>query len=116
LLRRNLRGQVRFVGGDDSEILPGIRAFTGARHTFSSQYIRVAGEPVFVLASDNCYLYENLKQHRASATFEPADEKANLAAQERMVSLAGAAERVVPGHDLSQFERFPTKGRIARIR
>jgi glyoxylase-like metal-dependent hydrolase (beta-lactamase superfamily II) len=116
LLRRNLRGQVRLVDGDDVEILPGIRVFTGARHTYSSQYIRVAGEPPFVLASDNCYLYENLKQHRASATFEPADEKANLAAQERMVSLAGSAERVVPGHDPAQFERFPAKGRIAHIR
>ena len=116
LLRRNLRGQVRLVDGDDVEILPGIRALTGARHTFSSQYIHVAGEPPFVLASDNCYLYENLKQHRASATFEPTDEKANLAAQERMVSLAGSVERVVPGHDPAQFERFPAKGRIAHIR
>ena len=116
LTRRNTRGQVRLVAGDDVEIFPGIRVFTGARHTFASQYVRVAGEQPFVLASDNCYLYENLRSHRASATFEPADEPANLAAQERMVALAGSPERVVPGHDPAQFQRFPTTGRVARIR
>ena len=34
----------------------------------------------------------------------------------RMVTLAGGRERVVPGHDLRQFERYPTAGRVARIR
>lgn len=116
LVRRNERGQVRFVNGDDAEILPGVRAYTGARHTFASQYIRVGGEPPYVLASDNCYLYENLKSKRASATFDPADEPGNIAAQQRMISLAGSADRVIPGHDPAQFERFPTSGRVARIR
>ncbi len=116
LVRRNLRGKVRLVAGDDLEILPGIRAFTGARHTFASQYIRVAGASAFVLASDNCYLYENLRSHRASATFERSDEAANLAAQKRMIELAGDEGRVVPGHDLDQFLRFPTQGRVARLR
>jgi glyoxylase-like metal-dependent hydrolase (beta-lactamase superfamily II) len=116
LVRRNTRGQVRLVDGDNVEILPGIRAYSGARHTFASQYIRVAGETPFVLASDNCYLYENLRSHRASATFDPSDAEANVAAQHRMIALAGSAERVVPGHDPEQFVRFPTNGRVARIR
>jgi glyoxylase-like metal-dependent hydrolase (beta-lactamase superfamily II) len=116
LVRRNTRGQLRFVNGDDVEILPGIRAYSGSRHTFASQYIRVGGEPPYVLASDNCYLYENLRSHRASATFDPADEPGNIAAQQRMIALAGSVDRVVPGHDPAQFERFPTTGRVARIR
>ncbi|HTO76880.1 MAG TPA: N-acyl homoserine lactonase family protein [Thermoanaerobaculia bacterium] len=116
LLQRNTEGRLRLVDGDDVEILPGIRAYTGARHTFASQYIRVAGNPTFVLASDNCYLYRNLAEHRASATFSEADRPANLANQERMIALAGSPDRVVPGHDPRQFERFPTQGRIARIR
>ena len=116
LVRRNVRGKVRFADGDDAEILPGIRVYTGARHTFASQYVRVAGAEPYVLASDNCYLYENLRSRRASATFDRADEPANLAAQQRMVTLAGVAERVVPGHDPEQFQRFPTTGRVARIR
>jgi len=116
LVRRNTRGQVRLVDGDNVEILPGIRAYTGARHTFASQYIRVGGETPFVLASDNCYLYENLRSHRASATFDPSDAEANVAAQHRMIALAGSAERVVPGHDPEQLARFPTTGRVAQIR
>ncbi len=116
LVRRNTAGRLRFVDGDDVEMLPGIRAYTGARHTFASQYIRVDGDPAFVLASDNCYLYQNLDTHLPSATFEPGDRPGNIAAQARMIELAGSAARVVPGHDPLQFQRFPTNGRIARIR
>jgi glyoxylase-like metal-dependent hydrolase (beta-lactamase superfamily II) len=116
LVRLNTEGRVRLVGGDDVEILPGIRAYTGARHTFASQYIRVDGDPPFVLASDNAYLYRNLAQHKPSATFSEADQAANVRNQARMVTLAGSADRVVPGHDPKQFERFPTEGRIAKIR
>jgi len=116
LVRRNIAGKVRVVDGDDKEILPGIRAYTGARHTYASQYIRVEGSPTFVLASDNCYLYENLNSHRAGATFLPTDAPGNIAAQARMIELAGSADRVVPGHDAEQFKRFPTIGRVAHIR
>ena len=40
---------------------------------------------------------------------------ANLEAIERMIDLAGSIDRVVPGHDPLQFDRFPTDGRVARI-
>jgi glyoxylase-like metal-dependent hydrolase (beta-lactamase superfamily II) len=116
LVRRNERGQLRFVDGDDVEIIPGIQAYTGSRHTFASQYIRVGGEPAYVLASDNCYLYENLRTHSSGATFDPSDAAGNIAQQARMITLAGSADRVVPGHDPEQFKRFPTTGRIAQIR
>ena len=116
LVQRNIEGRLRLVEGDNVEILPGIHAYTGARHTWASQYIRVDGEPPFVLASDNCYLYRNLAEHKASATFSEADQPANIRNQARMIELAGAADRVIPGHDPRQFERFPTQGRIAQIR
>ncbi|PYQ53316.1 MAG: hydrolase glyoxylase [Acidobacteria bacterium] len=116
LVRLNTDGRLRLVDGDDVEILPGLRVYTGARHTYASQYLRVDGAEPVVLASDNCYLYRNLETHAASATFSEADRPANLAAQERMVALAGSRERVVPGHDLLQFARHPTRGRVARIR
>jgi glyoxylase-like metal-dependent hydrolase (beta-lactamase superfamily II) len=116
LVRRNIAGKVRLVDGDDKEIFPGIRAYTGARHTYASQYLRVEGHPTFVLASDNCYLYENLKSHRAGATFLPTDAPGNIAAQQRMIELAGSADRVVPGHDPEQFNHFPTVGRVAHIK
>ncbi|MGH9728021.1 MAG: N-acyl homoserine lactonase family protein [Candidatus Acidiferrales bacterium] len=116
LVNRNLQGKVRLVDGDNVEIFPGITAYTGARHTYASQYIRVDGNPPYVLASDNLYLYQNLEKHAASATFEPSDHAANIAAQQRMVQLAGSADRVVPGHDPLQFTRFHASGRVAHIR
>ena len=116
LLRKNANGKVRWVDGDDSEILPGIRAYTGARHTYASQFIRVGGARPFVLASDNAYLFRNVTRQEAGATFAPADRAANLAALARMITLAGDTARVVPGHDPEQFVRFPTRGRIATIR
>lgn len=116
LMRVNAEGRLRLVDGDDVEIIPGIRAYTGSRHTFASQYLRVEGNPSFVLASDNVYLYRNLTDHKPSATFSEADIPANLKQQERMIQLAGSADRVVPGHDPLQFQKFPTEGRVAKIK
>jgi glyoxylase-like metal-dependent hydrolase (beta-lactamase superfamily II) len=116
LVRLNTEGRVRLVGGDNIEIFPGIRAYTGARHTYASQYIRVEGNPPYVLASDNCYLYRNLAEHKASATFSDADHAANIKNQARMIELAGSLDRIVPGHDALQFQKFPTQGRIAKIK
>ena len=116
LVRFNTEERVRLVDGDDVEIMPGIRAYTGARHTFASQYITVAGDPTYVLASDNCYMYLNLELRSPVATFTPEDRPASLAALDRMIALAGTPDRIVPGHDMQQFERFATNGRVARIK
>ena len=116
LVRLNTEGRLRLVDGDNMELFPGIRAFTGARHTFAWQYLRVEGQPSYVLASDNCYLYRNLAEHAPGATFSPTDRPANVAAQQRMLELAGAPGRVIPGHDPQQFQRFPSEGRIATIK
>jgi glyoxylase-like metal-dependent hydrolase (beta-lactamase superfamily II) len=116
LVQLNAQGRIRLVDGDNVEIFPGIWAYTGARHTYASQYLRVEGNPTFVLASDNCYLYRNLSSHMASATFTDADHAANIAAQSRMIELAGSPDRVVPGHDILQFQKFPTDGRVATIK
>jgi glyoxylase-like metal-dependent hydrolase (beta-lactamase superfamily II) len=116
LVQLNTEGRVHLVDGDNVEILPGIRAYTGSRHTFASQYLRVEGNPNYVLASDNCYLYFNLSSHLAGNTFSNADHAANIAQQSRMIQLAGSADRVVPGHDILQFQKFPTIDRVAKIK
>jgi glyoxylase-like metal-dependent hydrolase (beta-lactamase superfamily II) len=119
LLQLNTEGRIHLVDGDNVEIFPGIRAYTGARHTYASQYLRVEGNPPFVLASDNCYFYLNLSLHLPSATFSDADHPANIAAQSRMIQLAGGnPDRVIPGHDALQFQKFPTPAnpRIAQIK
>jgi glyoxylase-like metal-dependent hydrolase (beta-lactamase superfamily II) len=98
-------GRVRLVEGDDQEIIPGIRVFTGGRHTYASQYVGVNTRVgVIVIASDNVYLYENLDRHVPIGT--TFDAKANLAAQDRMRSVAAAARFIVPGHDPAIFTRF----------
>ena len=108
-------GRLRLIDGDDREILPGIRVYTGGKHTFGSQYVavRTAGGPV-VIASDNAYLYENLEKRVAIA--QTLDAASNLAAQARMLTLAASPRLVVPGHDPAVFERFPAvKPGVARI-
>jgi glyoxylase-like metal-dependent hydrolase (beta-lactamase superfamily II) len=116
LVKLNTEGRVRLVNGDDVEILPGIRAYTGGRHTYASQYILVEGSPRFVLASDNACLYRSLLEGKPSATFSEADYPGSIAAQKRMIELAGSIDRVIPGHDALQFKKFKTEGRITQIR
>jgi glyoxylase-like metal-dependent hydrolase (beta-lactamase superfamily II) len=116
LVKLNTEGRVRLVDGDNVEIFPGIRAHTGGRHTYASQYLQVQGNPPFVLASDNAYLWRNLRERKASETFSEADHAGNVANEARMIDLAGSMERVIPGHDALQFEKYPTQGRIARIK
>jgi len=53
LVRINTEGRRRLVGGDNREIFPGIRAYTGARHTFASQSLQIDGSPPVILDSDN---------------------------------------------------------------
>lgn len=109
-------GRVQLVDGDSVEIIPGIRVFTGGKHTFASQFATVAtSSGTVVLASDNAYLYENFDRRRPIA--QTLDSLSNLAAQARMLRLAGDIRRVVPGHDPAVFTRFPEPGGgVARIR
>ena len=116
LVKLNTEGRVHLVDGDNVEIFRGIRAYTGSRHTYASQYLCVDGDPKYVLSSDNVYLYYNLKTHLASDTFSEADHAANIAQQARMIQLAGSVDRIVPGHDILQFTKYPTTGRVATIK
>jgi glyoxylase-like metal-dependent hydrolase (beta-lactamase superfamily II) len=89
--------------------------YTGGKHTFASQYVAVPTRSgTVVLASDNAYLYENLERHVAIS--QTLDAVSNVAAQARMLELAGTVRRIVPGHDPQVFTRFPAgAGRVARI-
>ena len=108
--------RVQLVDGDSVEVLPGTRVFTGGKHTFASQYATVStASGTIVLASDNAYLYENFDRGRPIS--QTLDSLSNLAAQARMLRLAGDLRRIVPGHDPAVFTRFPEPGGgVARIR
>ena len=106
LLKINTEGRLRFVEGDDQEILPGIRCYTGGRHTHASQYVgvRTAGGTA-VITSDNLYLYENLEKNAPIA--QTLDVASNLKAHRRIRRLASDPSLIVPGHDPAVFERYP---------
>ncbi len=107
-------GRLRLVDGEQ-QILPGIRVHLGGRHTFASQFVSVrTGAGTVVIASDNAYLYMNLEQKRAIA--QTLDAGSNLAAQARMLEIAGDPRRVIPGHDPEVFTRFAAlKPNVARL-
>jgi glyoxylase-like metal-dependent hydrolase (beta-lactamase superfamily II) len=105
LARLNAEGRVRLVDGDNQQILPGIRVYTGGKHTFESQFVGVTTPGgTLILASDNAYLYKNIEGRLAIA--QTLDAASNIAALKRMVDLAGNANRVIPGHDPAVFTRF----------
>lgn len=116
LVRLNTEGRLTLVEGDDLEIFEGVRAYTGPRHSYASQYLGVntSGGTV-ILASDCVPLFANLELGVASATtFDP---ESDLAAYDRMRELASKSEWIIPGHDSAVFERFPSPGKgVARIR
>ena len=105
LVKINTEGRLRFVNGDGQDVLPGIRAYTGGKHTWQSQYVGVrtpTGTAVFT--SDNVYLYENLEKRVAIA--QTLDAASNLTAQDRIKTLAARPTLIVPGHDPAVFDRF----------
>ena len=117
LAKLNAEGRVKLIDGDNKEILPGIRVYTGGKHTFESQFVGVTTPTgTLILASDNAYLYKNIDNGLAIA--QTLDAASNVAAQKRMVQLAGNANRVIPGHDPAVFTRFtlvtPNVARLTR--
>jgi glyoxylase-like metal-dependent hydrolase (beta-lactamase superfamily II) len=116
LLKINTEGRLRFVEGDDQEILSGIRCYTGGKHTYASQYVSVRADAgTIVFASDNIYLYENLEKHVPIA--QTLDAASNLKAQDRIRTIASDPRLIVPGHEPLVFEKFPSVGDgIVRIR
>ena len=108
-------GRVQLIEGDAQEVIPGIRVYTGGKHTFASQYVSAGtAQGTVVIASDNAYLFENFAKHAPIA--QTLDAASNLRAQARMLQLASSARLIVPGHDPEVFVRFPKPGHgVAKI-
>jgi glyoxylase-like metal-dependent hydrolase (beta-lactamase superfamily II) len=105
LLKINTEGRLRFVNGDDQEIIPGIRCYIGGKHTWQSQFVGVqtaGGTAVFT--SDNVYMYENLEKRVPIA--QTLDATSNLRAQDRIKTIASKPSLIVPGHDPAVFDKF----------
>jgi glyoxylase-like metal-dependent hydrolase (beta-lactamase superfamily II) len=115
MVKRNIAGRISFVRGDDDTSVSGIAFGVGGKHTWQSQFVAAhTRDHIVVLASDNMYLYENMRAHKAVA--QTLDAVSNLRTQDRMKTLATTPELVVPGHDPAVFDRFPrVSDRIVRI-
>jgi len=107
LIDKNLAGKLSLVNGDNQEIIPGIKVFTGSKHTFESQYVLVeTGKKKIILASDNIWVYyslEHMLPASAGGTFDPPGY---VAAMRRMKTLASDPKYIIPGHDDAIFSKF----------
>ncbi|MBO9202096.1 MULTISPECIES: N-acyl homoserine lactonase family protein [Niastella] len=108
LIDKNLAGKLTLVNGDSLEIIPGIKVFTGSRHTFNSQYVLVeTGSNNVILASDNIWVYyslEHMLPASAGGTYDPAGY---VNAMQRMKTLVRDPRYIIPGHDGKIFSNFP---------
>jgi glyoxylase-like metal-dependent hydrolase (beta-lactamase superfamily II) len=108
LIGLNMAGRLILVDGDDKEIIPGIKVYTGSRHTFNSQYAVVeTGINKIVLASDNIWIYYNLEQLRPAPSYGTFDAAAYVKSMQRMKTLASNIKFIIPGHDSKVFSIFP---------
>ena len=119
LVSLNIAGKLTLVEGDDREIIPGIKVYTGSRHTFNSQYVLVqTGGDKVILASDNIWIYYNL-DHLTSSPYPNGtfDTAAYVRSMQRMKTQASNIKYIIPGHDPAVFSRFPLiKSDIVKIR
>lgn len=119
LVNLNLAGKVSLVDGDDKELFPGIKVFTGSRHTYNSQYVLVqTGADKIIIASDNIWVYYNLNHLRSSPYLNGTfDTTAYVKSMQRMKTMASDIKFIIPGHDSEVFSKFPSiKQDVIRIR
>jgi glyoxylase-like metal-dependent hydrolase (beta-lactamase superfamily II) len=108
ILNVKSEGRLKLVEGDNIEIMPGIRVYTGSRHSFENQYLVVnsnSKNDKILLASDASWYYYNL-DHLLSVPLV-IDPVAYVDALKRMKTLVSDPDMIIPGHDDLVFSRFP---------
>lgn len=103
----NSQGRLKLVKGDSIEIMPGIDAFTGSRHTFENIYLLVnsnSEKNKVLLASDAIWFYMNLeKELPISLCFDSASY---VKAIKRIKTLVPDPNMIIPGHDKNVISKF----------
>ena len=108
MVELNMAHKVTLVDGDNKEIIPGIRVYTGSRHTYNSQYAVVStGMKNIVLASDNIWIYYSLDHMAPAAHGGTLDPAGYVRAMARMKTLATSPKYIIPGHDAKVYAMFP---------
>ena len=108
LVDLNIAGRLTLVDGDDKEIIPGIKVFTGSRHTFNSQFalVEAASHPI-ILASDNIWVYYSLEHLQPASKGGTLDPAGYVQSMIRMKTLTGNPRYIIPGHDARVYSIFP---------
>lgn len=105
VVRLNLAGRVRWVGGDET-IAPGLSLHHVGGHTAGMQVVRIeTGAGVLVLASDATHYYRNIEADRPYSAVDSVS--AAHAAFDHLRRLAGPVGHIVPGHDPAVMHRYP---------
>ena len=108
LIEINLAGRLKLVDGDNIEIIPGIKVFTGSKHTYENQYLLVnsnSAKDRILVASDAVWFYYNL-DNLLPATL-CMDPVAYVDAMRRMKTLVTDQDLIIPGHDDLVFSKYP---------
>jgi N-acyl homoserine lactone hydrolase len=117
LVNRMKRRKLTLLEGE-SEILPGVRIVPAHdTHTAGSQYVTVdaANAGRFVLAGDNCYVYENFTGRNGDGRFVPIGlvfgsvERCVMTMEEMWQYVAAEPSRIVPFHEQKLWEQFPSR-------
>jgi glyoxylase-like metal-dependent hydrolase (beta-lactamase superfamily II) len=108
IIEINLQGRLKLIEGDNVEIMPGIKVFTGSKHTFENLYLLVNSNSKTnktVVASDAIWFYYNLDRLLPATLC--MDPKAYVEAMKRMKTLVTNPDLIIPGHDDQVFSKFP---------
>jgi len=116
MVRYNWEGRVQLMDGT-TEMYPGVTCHLFPRtHTFGSQAVTVnTASGTVVIAQDLVYRFDNIEKMTGIGTGLDMYEcyKALVA----ITKMASSKDLIVPGHDLSVYERWPTPGDgIAEVR
>jgi glyoxylase-like metal-dependent hydrolase (beta-lactamase superfamily II) len=108
ILNVQAQGRLKLVEGDNIEIMPGIKVYTGSKHSFENQYLVInanSKNDKILLASDASWYYYNL--HHLLSVPLVIDAKAYVEALKRMKTLVSDTGFIIPGHDDLVFSKFP---------
>jgi glyoxylase-like metal-dependent hydrolase (beta-lactamase superfamily II) len=108
LIDINMAGRLTLVNGDDQQIIPGVKVYTGSRHTFNSQFVLVeTGNDKVILASDNIWVYYSLEHLVPPSPGGTLDPSGYVKSMQRMKTLVSDVKYIIPGHDARVFSIFP---------
>jgi glyoxylase-like metal-dependent hydrolase (beta-lactamase superfamily II) len=116
IIQKNFDGKLKLIDGDNKEIIPGIKVFTGSKHTYESQFVLIGtGENKVIIASDNSWYYYNL--YNLLPVPITMDSSAYVKNLKRMREMVPNNDLIIPGHDPEVFTKFPSVARdIVKIK